>query len=80
MGAGEAGQADSLPELPPGWAGGPKGGGGAWEGWKLVWGGRAFLSLPVAPRLCPHVSLRNAAVVWIKAALFGGLRKGERED
>lgn len=25
------------------------GGGGAWEGCKLVWGGRAFLSLPVAP-------------------------------
>lgn len=41
-----------LPELP--WAGleaqgGPAGGGGAWEGCKLVWGGRAFLSLPVAP-------------------------------
>lgn len=25
------------------------GGGGAWEGCKLVWGSRAFLSLPVAP-------------------------------
>lgn len=26
------------------------------------------------------MSLRNAATVWIKAALFGGLRKGEGED
>ena len=26
-----------------------------------------------------HVSLRNAATVWIKAALFGGLRGGRAE-
>lgn len=32
-----------------GGCGGPAGGGRAWEGCKLVWGGRAFLSLPVAP-------------------------------
>ena len=68
------------PRAPLGWAGGPgeapAGGDRAWEGSKLVWSGRAFLSLPVAPCLCPHVSLRNVAKVWIKASLFGGLRRG----
>ena len=45
------GQASSQTSPGLGWRprGGPAGGGRAWEGCKLVWGGRAFLPLPVAP-------------------------------
>lgn len=46
----QGGRAPSQSSLGLGWrCPGPDGGGGAWEGCKLVWSGRAFLSLPVAP-------------------------------
>lgn len=77
----------ALPGLPPraprGWAGRPQEASQWGRGVGRLQTGLGRSGFPVAaggPRLCPSVSLRNAATEWIKAALSGPSRRGSGED